>query len=153
MSCIVSGLMQQQKKKTLQLLIPDSWKTEIMQMLHNNLQSRHLGIHRTISRMQNRFYWIGYKQDVTKWVQNCNICNSRKQPHRKAKSKIKQYCVGSLMERVALDVICHLPISHKGHRYALVSDYFTKWDEVYPMPDMGTTTLVDNFTVNFVGSV
>jgi hypothetical protein len=38
------------------------------------------------------------------------------------------------------------PLSHKGNKYVLiVSDYFTKWAEGYPIPDMETTTIVDNF--------
>lgn len=120
-------------------------------MLHDDPQSGHLGIHRTVSRAQNRFYWVDYKPDIIKWVHNCTICNSRKQPHRKAKSKMKQYCVGAPMERVALDLIGPLPLSHKGNKYVLiVSDYFTKWAEGYPIPDMETTTIVDNFVTNFV---
>lgn len=122
-----------------------------MKMLHDDPQSGHLGIHRTVSRAKNRFYWVDYKPDIIKWVHNCTICNSRKQPHRKAKSKMKQYCVGAPMERVALDLIGPLPLSHKGNKYVLiVSDYFTKWAEGYPMPDMETTTIVDNFVTNFV---
>jgi hypothetical protein len=84
-------------------------------------------------------------------VHNCTICNPRKQPHRKAKSKMKQYCVGAPMERIALDLIGPLPLSHKGNTYVLiVSDYFTKWVEGYPIPDMETTTIVDNFVTNCV---
>jgi hypothetical protein len=64
---------------------------------------------------------------------------------------MKQYCVGAPMERVALDLIGPLPLSHKGNKYVLiVSDYFTKWAEGYPIPDMETTTIVDNFVTNFV---
>jgi hypothetical protein len=59
---------------------------------------------------------------------------------------MKQYCVGAPMECVALDLIGPLPLSHKGNKYILiVSDYFTKWAEGYPMPDMETTTIVDNY--------
>jgi hypothetical protein len=63
---------------------------------------------------------------------------------------MKQYCVGAPMERVALDLIGPLPLSHKGNKYVLiVSDYFTKWAEGYPIPDMETTTIVDNCVTNF----
>ncbi|VDI82336.1 Hypothetical predicted protein [Mytilus galloprovincialis] len=69
---------------------------------------------------------------------------------RKAKSKMKQYNVGAPMERVALDIIGPLPISYKNNKYALiVTDYFTKWVEGFPMPDMETTTIVDNLVNHF----
>ncbi|VDI56284.1 Hypothetical predicted protein [Mytilus galloprovincialis] len=55
------------------------------------------------------------------------------------------------MERVALDIIGPFPLSKKGNKYALiVSDYFTRWAEGYPMPDMETKTIIDNFVNNFV---
>ncbi|VDI64008.1 Hypothetical predicted protein [Mytilus galloprovincialis] len=54
------------------------------------------------------------------------------------------------MERVALDIIGPLPISYKNNKYALiVTDYFTKWVEGFPMPDMETTTIVDNLVNHF----
>jgi hypothetical protein len=33
---------------------------------------------------------------------------------------MKQYCVGAPMERVALDLIGPLPLSHKGNKYVLI---------------------------------
>ncbi|CAC5398946.1 unnamed protein product [Mytilus coruscus] len=77
------------------------------------------------------------------------MCTSKKQPPRRAKSKIKQYHVGAPMERMALDIIGPFPLSKKGNKYALiVSDYFTRWVEGYPMPDV--ETIIDNFANNFV---
>ena len=138
-------------ESNLQLLVPEIWKQDILKMLHDDPQAGHLGVHKTVARAQNRFYWVGYKQDIANWIKFCDVCNSRKQPPRKAKSKMKQYNVGVPMERVALDIIGKLPKSNKGNRYALiVSDYFSKWAEGYPMKDMETTTVVDCFITNFV---
>ena len=122
-----------------------------MKMPHEDSKAGHLGVHKTVARAQSRFYWVGYRQDIIKWIQTCTICSSRKQPPRKAKSKMKQYNVGAPLERVALDIIGPLPVSYKGNRYALiVIDYFTKWAEGYPMADMETTTVVENFVNNFI---
>lgn len=55
------------------------------------------------------------------------------------------------MERVALDIIGPFQLSKKVNKYALiVSDYFARWAEGYPMPDMETKTIIDNFANNFV---
>ncbi|CAG2249075.1 unnamed protein product [Mytilus edulis] len=138
------------EESNLQFIVPEIWKENIMKMLHDDIQVGHFGIHKTVARAQNRFYWVNHKDEITKWVQNCIVCNSRKQPPRKAKSKMKQYNVGAPMERVALDIIGPLPISYKNNKYALiVTDYFTKWVEGFPMPDMETTTIVDNLVNHF----
>jgi hypothetical protein len=43
---------------------------------------------------------------------------------------------GYPMERVALDVLGPLMETKNGHCYILVvSDYFTRWTEAYPIPD------------------
>ncbi|VDI07125.1 Hypothetical predicted protein [Mytilus galloprovincialis] len=101
------------EESNLQFIVPEIWKENIMKMLHDDIQVGHFGIHKTVARAQNRFYWVNHKDEITKWVQNCIVCNSRKQPPRKAKSKMKQYNVGAPMERVALDIIGPLPISYK----------------------------------------
>ncbi|CAC5383220.1 unnamed protein product [Mytilus coruscus] len=36
----------------LQLIVPNVWKQDILEMLHNDLQSGHLGIHKTTARVQ-----------------------------------------------------------------------------------------------------
>ena len=48
-----------------QLILPEIWRKGILTLLHQNLCCGHLGIHRTIARVRARFYWVGFKQDVT----------------------------------------------------------------------------------------
>ncbi|CAC5426694.1 unnamed protein product [Mytilus coruscus] len=42
----------------LQLIVSNVWKQDILEMLHNDLQSGHLSIHKTTARVQNRFYLV-----------------------------------------------------------------------------------------------
>ncbi|CAG2199376.1 unnamed protein product [Mytilus edulis] len=135
----------------LQLIVPNELKQEILEMLHDDVQSGHLGISKTTARVQNRFYWLGYKQDIIKHLQNCHVCNSRKQSPTRSRSRMKRYNVGVPLERVAMDLVGPFPLSYKGNKYALVvSDYFTKWAEGYPLPDMEAHTVVDSFIKNFI---
>ena len=56
--------------------------------------------------------------------------------HRKRSKHQWPSSVGSLMERIAIDVLGPLPITETGHKYILiVADYFNKWVEAYPMPN------------------
>lgn len=141
------------------MIVPQKWTQEILEMVHDDLQSGHFGIHKTTARVQNRFFWLGYKQDIMKHIQNCQVCNSRKPPSRRTRSKMKQYNVGAPLERVALDLIGPLPFSYKGNKYALiVSHYFTRWAEGYPLPNIEDQTVAESqilyvdlaFHVNYI---
>lgn len=45
---------------------------------------------------------------------------------------------GVPMERVASDILDKLPTTDKGNKHIfIVSDYFTKWTESLPSPNMG----------------
>ncbi|CAG2221977.1 unnamed protein product [Mytilus edulis] len=49
----------------------------------------------------------------------------------------------SPMERLATDILGELPETENGNRYILVvTDYYTKWTESFPMPNMEASTVV-----------
>ncbi|CAC5394030.1 unnamed protein product [Mytilus coruscus] len=49
----------------------------------------------------------------------------------------------SPMEKLATDILGELPETENGNRYILVvSDYYTKWTESFPMPNMEASTVV-----------
>ena len=49
---------------------------------------------------------------------------------------------GYPMERIAVDILGELPVTERGNKYVLVvSDFFTKWTESYPMRNMEAATI------------
>ena len=45
-----------------------------------------------------------------------------------------------------MDLIPNLPVTKRGNRHLLVVvDYFTKWAEVFPLPDMRAETITSVF--------
>ena len=46
------------------------------------------------------------------------------------------------LQRIAMDVVGPLPVTPRGNRYILVvSDYFTKWKEAFPLADMEASSI------------
>ena len=55
------------------------------------------------------------------------------------------------MERVAMDLLGPLPESRRGNKYLLVvSDYFTRWVEAYPLPNSEAITVAQVFIDEFI---
>jgi len=60
--------------------------------------------------------------------------------------------VNAPVELVAMDMLGPLPEYSAGNSYILVmGDYFTKWMEVYPIPNQDTTTVANKLVDEFVG--
>ena len=56
------------------ICIPDTLKTTIIQLAHDNSTSMHLGFHKTWKRVANVAYWKYLKNDVMQYVKNCEDC-------------------------------------------------------------------------------
>lgn len=60
----------------LQLVSPEAWRKDVMNLLHVNICAGHLGIHKTIAQIRARFYEVGYKQDIINKCKTCPICQA-----------------------------------------------------------------------------
>ena len=121
---------------------------------HDGPGGGHLGIAKTVPKVNNKYYWIGCSKDVKLLIWQCPQCQSRKSPNPKRRAALVQVPVDAPMERLAIDVMGPLPISNKRNRYVLViCDYFTKWTESFAMPNQQAETvariLVDDVICRF----
>ena len=136
---------------TWQLVLPKELRREITQRLHSDPTSGHLGKNKTLDRIQRRFYWYEWRQEVSRVCKTCDVCAARKPPQKKYRSRMKQYNVGVPMERIAIDVMGPLPCTEDGNKYILVvGDYFTKWTEAYAIPNQEATTVATKLTEEFI---
>ncbi|GFT19824.1 hypothetical protein TNCV_4992801 [Trichonephila clavipes] len=82
------------------------------------------------------------RADVEQWCKSCDACSARKGPKIRSRGKLHRYNVGAPFERIAFDILGPLPRTASGNKYLLVvMDYFTKWPEVYPIPDQEAPTV------------
>jgi hypothetical protein len=127
----------------MQLLAPPALRTEIFNQLHSSRLGGHLGRKRTMGMIRSRFFWPMAKRDIEQWCKECNECAQVK-PGPRHKAKLQQEPVGGRFERVAIDVMGELPLTANGNKYILVvSDYFTKWTQAFPMKNQTAMTVAD----------
>ena len=58
--------------EVLQLVLPTSLKTQVLQQLHN--EHGHQGVVRTTELVRLRCYWPGMHHDIKQWCQKCERC-------------------------------------------------------------------------------
>ena len=51
----------------IQTVIPEVLRREVLSDLHEGPMGGHLGIDKTLGRLQERFYWPGHYNDVRDW--------------------------------------------------------------------------------------
>ena len=89
---------------------------------------------RTILRVQQRFYWPGLALDVALWCAKCAQCAGRKGKPYPSKLPLKQFPDRAPFDRIAIDILDTHKVTRTGNHYVMVvSAYFTKWTDAYPL--------------------
>lgn len=139
------------ENRHLQLVLPKALVKPILQELHNAPSGSHLGITKTLDKVRSRFYWPGQRKNVEDWCRRCEMCVSHKSPCTKSRAPLQSDGTGIPLQRVAMDILGPLPLTNRGNKYVVVvADYFTKWVEAYPMPNMEAKTVAELFVSQFV---
>ena len=116
------------------LVIPSAMIHDVLEEVHD--KAEHMGVEKTLARLEERAWWPGYTTDVMDWVRCCEVCARRKGPAVNPRAPLMSVPIGSPMEMLAMDILGPLPVSNNGNKYLLVvSNYYTKWPEVFPLPD------------------
>lgn len=126
----------------MQLVIPKRQVKNVLLEIHNAPTGGHLGVTKVLEKVRERFYWVGQRRDVEDWCRECELCASRKSPQQHRHAPMQTDMAGTLMQRVAMDIMGPFPETPRHNRYILViGDYFTKWIEAFPMANMEAVTV------------
>ena len=133
-----------------QLVVPHSEHQDMIRRFHDSLFAGHLGVSRTVFRLQSLVYWPGLRQDVRTYLASCTVCLARKSlcPWR---APMGHVAVGHRWDRVAMDLLDMSVTSAKGNQYVLVMvDCFSRWTEACPLPDKTALSVADAFFQHIV---
>ena len=140
--------------RRLQLVLPPTLVPVLLEALHSSIRGGHFGTSKTLAKVRECFYWVGQRKDVAAWCSGCLSCATRKPPPAKLRAPLQLDPAVRPLQRVAMDIMGPLPETSRGNKYILViADYFTKWSEAYPIPNMEAITvakcLVNEFICRF----
>ena len=77
------------------------------------------------------------REDINIWIQQCEIGGAIKSLAKASSAPL---------DRLATDILGPLPLTPRRNIYILtVTDYFTKWIEVFPIPDQTAATCAHFF--------
>ena len=134
-----------------QLVVPKALQKTVLEQLHDSPVGGHFGVAKTLPKVRERFFWPKCRQFVKEWCRKFDKYASRKGPTKRQKGPMKQFNVGTPLERVAVDVMGPLPTSTSGNKYILIlGDYFTKWVEAYPLENQQAETVAEVIVKEFV---
>lgn len=112
----------------LQAVVPSSERRSVLKFCHDCRTAGHLGIHKTLGRIRQSYYWPGLQRDVHSYISGCEVCTRRKAATQSNKAPMHLVYSGYPLERIATDILGELPQTANGNKYILVvADYFTKW--------------------------
>ena len=104
-----------------QIVVPKSYRHEILSIAHESPMSGHLGINKTYHKIINHFYWPGLKSDVSKYCITCHTCQMVGKPNQTI-PKAQLHPIPAFDEpfsRILIDCVGPLPRTKSGNEYLL----------------------------------
>lgn len=129
---------QRGRQKLLKICLPKELIPAVFHYFHHSLAGGHLGIHKTIGRIQEHVTWPGLVRDVRRMVGECNACGVAKPDSGPKKGLLCSDREETPMDKIFIDHVGPLPRTKAGNRYILVVvDAFTRF--CWLMPTGATT--------------
>jgi hypothetical protein len=132
---------KRRRSSQIQVVVPLSLRKQLLEEYHDSPLSGHLATRRTRLRLEDKYYWPSLVDDVKEYCRLCSVCSAQR------RSTLRTFLnplelTNRPFEVLGLDFLGPVqPPSPTGNAYILViTDYFTKWVEVVPLPN--TTALV-----------
>ena len=127
-----------------QIVVPKSYRHEILSIAHESSMSGHLGINKTYHKIINHFYWPGLKSDVSKYCKTCHTCQMVGTNQTIPKGQLQPIPVfDEPFSRILSDCVGPLPRTKSGNEYLLtIMCTSTRFPEAIPLRNIKTKSIV-----------
>ena len=138
-----------------QIVVPKKYWPHILKVAHDHRLSGHLGISKTVSRIQKFFYWPSLATYVRQYIRNCHACqmSGKLRPHMKPAplQPIPAACIP--FSEIVIDIVGPLPKTPRGNQYLLtLICAATRYPEAFPLRTYSSLKIIeclDNFFTKF----
>lgn len=151
-----NGLLQKKNFSPLRakylLVVPSALRPELLQALHDDPTAGHLGVSRTLARIQERYYWPRLTTDVTRYVRTCRDCQRRKTPPTRPAGLLQPIDPPCRpFQQIGMDLLGPFPTSAFGNKWIVVAtDYLTRYAETKALPKGSASEVAKFFVENIV---
>ena len=106
----------------------------------------HLAYKHTVDKVRDRFWWPTLHHDLKPWCHDCQACQRRKSPHRRAKLPTGHLPVDRPFQRVLIDLVEYetesvSPTGLKCSHALTITDNFTRFAVLVALPDKKEQTI------------
>lgn len=113
---------------TLKIFIINSLDSIQTLITENHIALAHAGRDKTTRFLQESYYWSGLKNDVTRVIQTCEVCQKSKHGH----SSLHEHLLTPILSKAPLDRVqfdfTFMPVTTGGYKCLLMGeDHFSKY--------------------------
>ncbi|GBO17704.1 Retrovirus-related Pol polyprotein from transposon 412 [Araneus ventricosus] len=135
--------MSGRHKLNTKLVVPQSLVPQILHLCHDIDAVAHPGLSRTMRRIQKNYFWRGQFRQVKNYIASCHECIQRRGYVKHIKAPIQRIPTADFpFQKCAFDAVGPLVTSNHGNKWIIViSDYFTRYAEAYPVKNIQSSTV------------
>ena len=127
-----------------QVVVPRSYRKDILSMAHSLPLGGHLGINKTVSKILKQFFWPGLRKDVSTFCRSCHACQvagkHKLDPPVAPLQPIPAF--GEPFSKVIVDCVGPLPKTKAGNQYLLtIMCANTRFPEAIPLRNIKASTI------------
>ncbi|RUA04454.1 MAG: hypothetical protein DSY43_06235 [Gammaproteobacteria bacterium] len=127
------------------VVVPESYRGEILRVAHSIPLAGHMGIDKTRQRIEVHFYWPYLHADVKRYCETCPECQLVTRKRKAERAPLKPVpIVMEPFKKIAIDIVGELPRTKTGYRYILtIVDYATRYPEAIPLKSTHSREVAD----------
>ncbi|KAL0186165.1 hypothetical protein M9458_017835, partial [Cirrhinus mrigala] len=121
------------------LYVPRSLRPHLLGTAHGSPGSGHPGSKRTLSLLQNRYWWPSMRRDTIRYVQSCSVCAMSNSPRMLPAGKLVPFPIPEMpWSHLGVDSVSDLPSSEGNTCILVIVDRFSKTCKFVPLKGLPT---------------